>query len=803
MMDFDWDAGKIVSKSSLEHVQPDHHFRVNPHPDFLNNLNDKQREAVQITEGPLIVLAGAGSGKTKMLTSRIAYLVEARGVAPYQILAVTFTNKAAQEMKERVARLLGENPTLVTPEIGTFHSVCVRILRREAQYLPFSKPFVIYDDSDQLTLLKAVVKRLGLDDKAFNPKSFQGAINRLKCDAVEPADLRPEPHDLFQKKLLQVFIEYEKEMIANNAVDFGEILCMTYRLFRDHPNVREKYQKRYRYLMVDEYQDTNRAQYLLLSMLAKKVHGGHENICVVGDEDQSIYKWRGADIRNILDFETDYAGAQVVKLEQNYRSTQTIIGAAAQVIRNNRERKEKTLWTENPVGEKIKRVQVPDERAEAELVISEIKRICAKDGRAYSDFAIIYRTHAQSRQFEDRFRREKIPYEIIGGLRFYDRKEIKDILAYFRAILNPQDSVSLKRIINVPARGIGKTTMDRIEEVYESLPIGERGYWNAIVQVAREPSLTSAATAKKIGAFVQLIERLVREQPKLSVSDLYHLILDETGYVRELKQEATDESMARVENLEEFDSLLSEFEQDFFEARPGLNEEQKETVKAQMLPEFLEASTLATDVTGPKTGSDTGDVKVPSVRMMSLHSSKGLEFPVVFIPGMEEGLFPSIRDWEDEDESELEEERRLCYVGMTRARERLYLTSAGVRLIWGETHYQEPARFFAEISDELIDFHDFSYGGGTTARGSSRSFTANSGSYGGPRNDAQNVPAYEAESQAVDEVMGARIDHPDYGTGKVLHVEGSGESKKVTIQFQNRMQKKFLLRFVKDFLHLQ
>lgn len=800
-MDFDWDAGKIVSTKTWEDAQKapgSHGLRLNPHPEFLDALNDRQREAVQITDGPLIVLAGAGSGKTKMLTSRIAYLIEAKGVAPYQILAVTFTNKAAQEMKERVARLLGESPTLITPEIGTFHSVCVRILRRESQFLPFSKPFVIYDDSDQLTLIKAVVKRLGLDDKTFNPKSFQGAINRLKCDAVEPADLRPEPHHLFEKKLQQVFIEYEKEMIANNAIDFGEILCMTYRLFRDHPEVRAKYQKRYRYLLVDEYQDTNRAQYLLLSMLAKKENGGHENICVVGDEDQSIYKWRGADIRNIMDFETDYAGAQIVKLEQNYRSTQTIINAAAQVIRNNRERKEKTLWTANPTGDKIKRVQVPDERAEAEMVISEIKRICAKDSRAYSDFAIIYRTHSQSRQFEDVFRREKIPYEIIGGLRFYDRKEIKDVLAYFRAILNPQDSVSLKRIINVPARGIGKTTLDRIEDVYESLPETERGYWNAIVQVAREPSLTSAATAKKIGAFVQLMERLVREQSKLSISDLYHLIIDETGYIRELKQEATDESMARIENLEEFDSLLSEFEEDFYEARPGLTDDQKESVKAQMLPEFLEASTLATDLTEAQRGS--ADVKVPSVRMMSLHGSKGLEFPVVFIPGMEEGLFPSIRDWEDEDESELEEERRLCYVGMTRARERLYLSSAGVRRIWGETHYQDPARFFSEMGDDLVDFHDFSYGlsgGSPQARqGSSRSFTAQV-----PVNAG--IPAYEAESQDVDEVVGSRVDHPDYGTGKILHAEGTGDAKKVTIQFQNRMQKKFLLRFIKDFISLQ
>ena len=532
-------------------------------PEFVSALNDRQREAVLATEGPLIVLAGAGSGKTKMLTSRIAYLIETGRAAPHQILAVTFTNKAAKEMRERVERTLhgvdGHSRTLGSPEIGTFHSVCVRLLRREPAKTPFTAPFVIYDDSDQLSLIKGVVQRLGLDDKAFSPKAFQAAINRAKCDAVEPHEMQPALHNLFDRKLKEVYELYQKELFSNNAIDFGEIITLTYRLLRDHQDVREKYQRRFRYIHVDEYQDTNRAQYLLLAMLASPSHGSHGNICVVGDEDQSIYKWRGADIRNILDFENDYPGAQVVKLEQNYRSTQTIITAASTVIRNNKERKDKTLWTENEKGLPILRYQLADEKGEAELVVSEIKRLCQHEGRSYADFAIFYRTHAQSRQFEDVFRREKIGYKIVGGLRFYDRKEIKDVLSYFKALLNRADSVSLKRVINVPARGIGKTTLDKIEEQHTRLQLQgaeSATYWDALKRVVADPSLVGPSASRKVAPFVQLMERLAAEQGKLLLSELYHLILDETGYVLELRKEGTEEATARIENLEEFDTLL-------------------------------------------------------------------------------------------------------------------------------------------------------------------------------------------------------------------------------------------------------
>jgi DNA helicase-2/ATP-dependent DNA helicase PcrA len=836
-------------------------------PLYLESLNPPQREAAEHTEGPLIVLAGAGSGKTKMLTSRIAYLMDVRGVPGNRILAVTFTNKAAREMKERVERHLhssaANSPTsgyLGAPEIGTFHSVCVRILRRELAATPFTKPFVIYDDSDQLSLVKRVIEKLGIDEKAFSPKAMQAAINRLKCDAVEPKELDPSPHDLFERKLKLVYEEYQRDLFANNALDFGEILCMVYRIFRDHPEIRSRYQNRFLYIHVDEYQDTNRAQYLLLTQLASKEFGGHENICVVGDEDQSIYKWRGADIKNILDFEQEYAAAKVVKLEQNYRSTKTIITAASQVIRNNRERKDKTLWTANPEGPKIVRAALADEKAEAEFVVSEIKRIASYEGRAYTEFAIFYRTHAQSRQFEEVFRREKVPYEIVGGLRFYDRKEIKDILSYFKVLQNPQDSVSLKRIINTPARGIGKTTIDKLEALQLELEQARRqapasgpatsmidvlgpeaeglgltggsldsgatdtSLWAALKIAAKDSSLTSGATAKKLMGFYSFMERLFRERPTLRLSELYHLILDETGYVRSLREEGTDEATARIENLEEFNTVLQEFEEAQFE---GLSEEEVEAKKIDLLPIFLEESALATDVQG----KEKAEV-VPSLQMMSLHSSKGLEYPIVFLVGMEEGLFPSSRAT-DGDPEEIEEERRLCYVGITRAREFLYLTHASIRRIWGQINYQEPARFFEEIPSELLDFKDMSFGAGATAyrQGSSKhlerkewgsgwgdggsdGFDASAPrsyekSFGGnSRDDFSQLTDHERAKAAAGAAaksggvfrIGSRMKHPEYGDGKIIAQEGTGKDEKVTVQFTRGGPRKFLVRFVESFI---
>lgn len=804
-------------------------------PAYLENLNAPQREAVESVDGPLIVLAGAGSGKTKMLTSRIAYLMDVRGVPGNRILAVTFTNKAAREMKHRVDNSVQTAGFMGAPEIGTFHAICVRILRRELAATPFTKPFVIYDDSDQLSLIKRVVEKLGIDDKAFSPKALQAGINRLKCDAVEPKDLEPSPHDLFERQLKRVYEEYQKDLFSNNALDFGEILCMPYRIFRDNPQIRAYYQNRFLYIHVDEYQDTNRAQYMLLSMLAKKEFGGHENICVVGDEDQSIYKWRGADIRNIMDFEKDYPGAKVVKLEQNYRSTKTIIKAASQVIKNNRERKDKTLWTAKGEGPLILRTALADERSEAEYVISEIKRIAANDGRSYTDFSIFYRTHAQSRQFEEVFRREKIPYEIVGGLRFYDRKEIKDILSYFKVLQNAQDSVSLKRIINTPARGIGKTTIDKLEAVQTELEqsrrsaVGEAAetvpaeldfadgdardtsLWAALRIAVNDTSITSTGTSKKLMKFYSFMEKLMRSRPEILLTELYHLILDETGYVAELRKEGTDEATARIENLEEFDTVLQEFEETQLE---GLSEEEAAKKKPELLPIFLEESALATDVEGrPK------DEIIPSLQMMSLHSSKGLEYPVVFLVGMEEGLFPSIRGMDAASDEEIEEERRLCYVGITRAREVLYLTHASIRRIWGQINYQEPARFFQEIPANLIDFKDLTVGSGANAfrQGSSKHFErkhwgsdwGDGGSDGkSSKDDFSQLTDHDRAKAAAGAVkasggvyrIGSKMEHPDYGSGKIVAQEGTGQDEKITVQFSGGAPRKFLVRFVESYI---
>ncbi len=763
---------------------------------YLENLNPPQKEAVLATEGPLIVIAGAGSGKTKMLTSRMAHLIQGKQVPAYQILAVTFTNKAAREMKERVLRHLGmgEGYYANAPEIGTFHSICLRILRKEQQATPFTtSSFSIFDDSDQLSLLKRVCEKLNLDDKAFNPKSFQAAINRLKCDAVEPKDINPSPHDLFEKNLKRVYEEYQKDLFAANAIDFGEIICLTYRILRDHEPIRQKYQKRYRYIHVDEYQDTNRSQYLLLSQLAKKEFGGHENICVVGDEDQSIYKWRGADIHNILDFEKDYPATRTIKLEQNYRSTKFILEAANGIIRNNRQRKPKSLWTENQDGEDLIRRLLADERAEAEFAVSEIKRQATYEGRSLTEFAIFYRTHAQSRSFEDVLRREKITYDIYGGLRFYDRKEIKDILAYFRTIVNPADSISLKRIINTPARGIGKSTIDHLEKIQTDLeqnPLFEStpSLFEAIrVALTGETGLGNGPI-KKLKLFYSLIEQLRSDQPTLGLSEIYHRILDLTAYVQELKNEGTDEATARIENLEEFDSVLAEFESD----REG-----QEIPKNELLTIFLEEATLATDMT-----ADGKKIKDQGVTMMSLHSSKGLEFPVVFMVGMEEDLFPSARG--ELDEEELEEERRLCYVGMTRAREKLYMTGAQVRRIWGQIHYQEPSRFFQEIPVEHMDFKDLTRGAGASAyrTGSSREFADRSdvfkGRSSGDYSNSSSKSFFEAKPGATSRV-GKTFQHPDFGFGRVVSQEGSGKDEKIIVRFERGGERKFLTRFVESY----
>lgn len=702
--DFDFDFDFDTMREPLEKAAEVASRTPDSIPAFVDRLNPPQREAVLQTEGPLLVLAGAGSGKTRMLTSRISYLIAGKNVKPWQILAVTFTNKAAGEMRDRVYSLLNEvglnHHDIQGPlDIGTFHAICARILRREAGKLPFTKPFVIFDDSDQLSLLKSIVKQKGIDDKIYPPKSFQYAINRMKCDALEPDDPRARTGRGIDRKLPEIYELYQRALIANNALDFGEMITTTYRLLRDHPEVREKYQRRYRYIHVDEYQDTNRAQYLLLSQLASSEHGSHANICVVGDEDQSIYGWRGADIKNILDFEREYPGAHVVKLEQNYRSTQIIVEAASELISHNSLRKDKHLFSEEEVGDRIVRIQCSDDRFEAEIVVKEIRRLI-QDHPEYSlsDFAIIYRTHAQSRLIEEFLRQAKLPYKVVGGLRFFDRKEIKDLMAYLRLIYNTSDSISFKRIINVPARGIGKTTLDKLDEGW-----GQIGsLWDFFSRETKPESgggqIFSGKTLKKLQEFRKMIEGWIEDQPNLLVSELYHRILDHTRYVEELKVEGTDEAADRIDNLEEFNSVVLEFEE---RELNGLSDEEVKRRRPHLLGRFLEQTSLAES---PET-----EGMASSVPLMTFHGCKGLEFPVVFMVGVEEGLFPSIRsDESEDDEKELEEERRLCYVGMTRARERLYMTHATFRRVWGDLLYQYPARFFKEIPERYVEVRDFS-----------------------------------------------------------------------------------------------
>lgn len=683
---------------------PDHPDFAPPTTHALQGLNERQEEAARTQDGPLLVLAGAGSGKTKMLTARIAHLIETKKARPFEILAVTFTNKAAHEMKERVQRILTRIPGggFSSPEIGTFHSVFIRLLRREMDKLPFTAPFVVYDDSDQLSLIKNLFKKHAIDDKEFSPTGFQWRINRLKCDAVDPSEFEPSPHSRVDRKFAPFYGDYQKALFAHNALDFGEILTMAHRLLRDHEDVRKRYQARWRYVHVDEYQDTNRVQYQLLQLLCARPHGGSGNVCVVGDEDQSIYKWRGADIRNILDFEHDFPDSRVVKLERNYRSSGNIVAAASHLIQHNLQRKHKTLWTEADAGVPLMRFQLPDDRTEADLVVSEIRKLAREEGRSLNEFAVLYRTHAQSRVLEDALRRERFPYQIIGGLRFYDRKEVKDLISYLKLILNPADAVSLRRVLNVPARGIGKTTIDKLNEAYFESPEGTT-FWDVLSGTTRGGGGFSAGTQKKLTGFVQMVEKWRADASQILLSELYHRILDDTRYVAALKEDGSVEALSRIENLEEFDRVLAEFEEEFL----GEAEDNPEDAKKRLLVGFLEQAALVNEEESP--GAVEGEAP-EGVKLMTLHGCKGLEFPVVFMVGMEEGLFPS-KHGDDEGEAELEgleEERRLCYVGMTRARERLYLMHAVVRRIWGQISFQRPARFFDEIPSKLVSFSDLS-----------------------------------------------------------------------------------------------
>ena len=639
--------------------------------DILKGLNDKQYEAVVNTEGPCLVIAGAGSGKTKVLTHKIAYLIGEKQVLPWNILAITFTNKAANEMKERIENLVGD----VAKDIwmGTFHSICVRILRRFIDRIGFDSSFIIFDTSDQRTLVKACVKSIGLDDKMFTDRSVLSEISNAKNEMLDPEQYTVRANGDFRKeKIALVYEMYQKRLKENNAIDFDDIINYTIKILMDNPDILEYYSDKFKYVLVDEYQDTNKAQFTLVTLLASK----NGNITVVGDNDQGIYSFRGADISNILNFERDFPGTKIIKLEQNYRCTGNILKAANAVIKNNEVTYKKELWTENEIGNLPTVYSANNEYDEGTYIAQQIEHLRREEYYKYSDFAVLYRMNTQSRAIEEILRRESIPYKIIGGLKFYERKEIKDIISYLRLIQNPADNLSLKRIINEPKRGIGKTSLDKIEEIsnnsgvpmYEIIEHADQFGLNRVFLNSRE--------------FVNAIEELRAKKDELSVSELIKETLKKSGYTKALELENTIEAENRIENLDEFLTVAIEFEEE--EAENGLSQ-------------FLEGITLSSDIDNLEEDEDY-------VTLMTLHSAKGLEFPVVFLVGMEEGIFPGYKSISEP--KELEEERRLCYVGITRAKENLFLTCSKQRTIFGSTSYNQTSRFLKEIPEDLLEGYE-------------------------------------------------------------------------------------------------
>ena len=637
--------------------------------DTLANLNPQQQAAVEHINGPMLILAGAGSGKTKVLTCRIAHLLEL-GVSPYKILAITFTNKAAKEMRDRVDAMVG--PAAKDVWLYTFHAFCARFLRREIEVLGTHKSnFAIYDAADQKNLLKSILKDMNLDEKRFPPAALQNAISNAKNQMQNASAFAKLAGDFFEQKAAEVYELYEKRLLANNAMDFDDLLMLTVKILAEFPEVREKYQQRFSYIMIDEYQDTNRTQYLLTRFLA----GDEGNLCVVGDADQSIYGWRGADIRNILDFEKDYPKAKLLKLEQNYRSTMVILDAANAVIENNTGRKPKKLWTKNPTGAAITYYNAMDERDEARFVVEQAQMLIRNGRFSYGDMAVLYRTNTQSRVFEEILIKSGISYSMVGGVKFYDRKEIRDVMAYLKLLYNPYDTLSLQRIINVPKRGIGQATINKLQDYANAQGIS---LFEVITNAAAVPGLSPRFIAK-LEEMSSLIFDLIAEVDTFPVEQLIDDVIHKTGYLEELQAERTPQSDSRAENLQELISVAQDF----------LKDEGDEKTLAR----FLEHVALVSDMDDAQLDND-------KFTLMTLHSAKGLEFPVVFLAGMEEGLFPHSRSLMDDEQ--MEEERRLCYVGITRAKQILYLTSAKTRTIYGQTNYSAPSRFLEEIPEKLV-----------------------------------------------------------------------------------------------------
>lgn len=747
---------------------------------ITNDLNPKQQEAVNCLQGPLLIMAGAGSGKTKVLTCRIANLL-AHGVSPYSILAITFTNKAAAEMRDRVDRLIG--PAARSVWLSTFHSFCARFLRAEIQITGvYKNNFVIYDAADAKVLIKKCLKELNLDEKQYPPNSIQNQISNAKNILMGPHNFSKNAETFFQKKVADVYALYDKKLKENNALDFDDLLMITVAILDEHKEVREKYQQRFNYILVDEYQDTNTAQYELTRLLAEK----HHNLCVVGDADQSIYGWRGADISNILNFEKDYPEATVIKLEQNYRSTKNILAAANAVIKNNLNRKPKNLWTENCEGEKITTYLADNEIDEANFVAMTVLKNKTLFNKAFSDIAVLYRTNAQSRALEEGFMREGIPYTMVGGLKFYERKEIKDIIAYLRVIYNPLDTLSLLRIINVPKRGLGETSIGRISE-YAAL--NNLSFIDVIssTEYLSEIKGVTARVIKPLEEFSVFIFEMMNKQNSMPLSEFIEEILDKSGYIKEL--EAGDgkiENESRIENLQEFVSVAKDFE----------NSDEEAT-----LENFLAHISLISDI-------DNADLDDDKVTLMTLHAAKGLEFPVVFMTGMEEGIFPHSRTLMEP--MELEEERRTCYVGITRAQTKLYMTYARSRLIFGRQTFGMPSRFLKEIPDEYLDggqpsrmyqakpsipskLSNPSKPSGTIY---SSAIKPKSDNFGQPKPVApkNNGPLIKPDTSIIWKV-GDKARHSKFGVGTVVEVKGASEETQVKIAFPENGLRALMLKY--------
>jgi DNA helicase-2/ATP-dependent DNA helicase PcrA len=757
--------------------------------EILKELNDKQYEAVVNTKGPCLVIAGAGSGKTKVLTHKIAYIMQEENAKPWDILAITFTNKAANEMKERIANLVGDN--VKDMWVGTFHSICVRILRRFIDRIGFDTSFIIFDTSDQKTLIKNCLKDLAIDDKLFNERSVQSEISNAKNDMLEPFQYTAKAMGDYRKeKIATVYELYQKRLKENNAIDFDDIINYTIKILMENPDVLEYYSNKFKYVLVDEYQDTNKAQFTLITLLASK----NGNITVVGDNDQGIYSFRGADISNILNFEKDFPGTKIIKLEQNYRCTGNILKAANAVIKNNEVKYAKKLWTENEIGKLPKVYLADNEYDEGSYIVEQIEHLKREEYYKYSDFAILYRMNTQSRAIEDIFRRENIPYKIIGGLKFYERKEIKDIIAYLRLIQNTSDNLSLKRIINEPKRGIGKTSLDSIEELANNEGIS----MYKIIKDAQQYGLNRIYLKSR--NFINVIEELRQKQKDLTISELIKLTLKKTGYMQALKDEKTIEAENRIENLDEFLTVAIEFEEQFAE---------------NTLADFLEGITLSSDLDNMEETED-------SVTLMTLHSAKGLEFPVVFLVGMEEGIFPGYKSIGEP--KELEEERRLCYVGITRAKENLFLTCSKKRTIFGSTSCNAVSRFLKEIPKELLDGYEEAFGDNENNSFKDTNYTW---TYGNNNGNVKTFKINQEEPVAVAASNktgynfrtaesflssltksnknnncdlskykeGQRVFHKKFGEGTISIIEPEGEDLKVDINFDKVGHKRLMAKY--------